>query len=120
MGAARASKAGSIVVLVASAALVVSAVPGVSWADPPPLGSACTIEGTSGPDVLNGTSGSDVICGNGGEDTIKGLGGDDLILGGNGSDTIDGGAGEDDLRGGAGEDTLTGGDRRRRDLRRRR
>ncbi|WP_322938358.1 beta strand repeat-containing protein [Nocardioides bizhenqiangii] len=92
----------------ASAALVVSAVPSVSWADPPPMGSACTIEGTAGPDVLNGTSGSDVICGKGGDDTLKGLGGDDLILGGFGGDTIDGGSGDDDVRGGAGDDTLNG------------
>ena len=108
MGAARASKAGSIVVLVASAAMVLPGAPGVSWADPPPLGSACTIDGTAGPDILNGTSGSDVICGNGGDDTLKGLGGDDLILGGNGNDTIDGGSGDDDLRGGNGDDTLSG------------
>lgn len=105
---ARASKAGPIVLLVATAALVLPVAPGVSWADPPPLGSACTIDGTGGPDVLNGTAGSDVICGNGGDDTLKGLGGDDLIVGGFGNDTIDGGAGDDDVRGGAGDDTVNG------------
>lgn len=105
---ARASKAGPIVLLVATAALVLPVAPGVSWADPPPLGSACTIDGTGGPDVLNGTAGSDVICGNGGDDTLKGLGGDDLIVGGFGNDTIDGGSGDDDVRGGAGDDTVNG------------
>jgi Ca2+-binding RTX toxin-like protein len=108
MGAA-ASKTGPIYLLVAAAVLVLPTVPGVSWADPPPVGSACTIEGTAGPDTLTGTSGSDVICGNGGDDTIKGLGGDDLLIGGNGADDIDGGGGEDDIRGGGGDDTLLGG-----------
>jgi len=105
---ARASKAGPIVLLVTAAALALPAAPGVSWADPPPLGSACTINGTAGPDVLNGTSGSDVICGKGGDDTLKGFGGDDLIIGGLGTDTIDGGSGDDHLRGGAGDDTVSG------------
>ncbi len=108
MGAAR-TKTGSLFVLALSAALVLPVTPGVGWADPPPVGSACTIEGTAGPEVLTGTGESDVICGKGGDDTIKGLGGDDLIMGGPGNDTVDGGSGADDLRGETGDDILTGG-----------
>lgn len=51
-------------------------------------GSACTITGTVGADVLTGSSGADVICGLAGDDVIKGLGGDDVVIGGPGLDTI--------------------------------
>ncbi len=92
------------------------------------LDSTCTIEGTSGDDVLVGTPGRDVICGLGGDDEIRGLGGNDEIRGGAGDDTrlaggpgtdrilgqagddkLFGNAGNDILRGGAGQDRLVGG-----------
>jgi TolB protein len=47
--------------------------------------AACTITGTSGPDVLAGTPGNDVICGLGGRDMITGRGGTDIISGGRGA-----------------------------------
>ncbi|HET8527048.1 MAG TPA: hypothetical protein VFM81_10490, partial [Actinomycetota bacterium] len=60
---------------------------------PPPL--ACTIQGTSDPDVLVGTAGSDVICGGGGGDVLVPNGGVDTIDGGNGFDfvSLDGASG---------------------------
>ncbi len=109
MGLGHVSKTGLIVVLMATGTLAVPAMPWVASADPPPPGSACTITGTVGPDILTGTPGDDVICGLGGDDDIVGLDGDDLIIGGGGDDTIDGGDGKDDLRGGPGLDTITGG-----------
>jgi Ca2+-binding RTX toxin-like protein len=69
----------------------------------------CTIEGTSGPDVLRGTPGSDYICGYGGADVIRGLGGNDRILGGGGNDRILGGGGPDRILGGPGDDRILGG-----------
>lgn len=66
----------------------------------------CTIEGTSGPDVLRGTAGPDLICGFGGDDTIYAGGGADVVLGGDGDDRIDGGAGADRLFGAYGNDVL--------------
>jgi Ca2+-binding RTX toxin-like protein len=81
-------------------------------------GSACTIIGTNGPDVLNGTAGDDVMCGLAGDDTINAGGGHDVVFGGLGNDTIDGGSGNDALlgqenndvlRGGIGDDRLFGG-----------
>lgn len=110
MGAARASKAGSFVVLVAAAALVLPTVQSVGWSAPPPSNAACTVVGTNGPDTLTGTSGSDVICGRDGDDTITALGGDDLVRAGGGNDDVNGGAGTDRLVGGAGDDTLNGSD----------
>ena len=73
------------------------------------LETTCTIEGTSGDDVLTGTPGADVICGLGGNDEIRGAGGDDEIRGGAGDDTIGGGSDQDLLYGGAGTDTIYGG-----------
>jgi len=91
-------------------------------------GSACTIVGTPGDDVLEGTAGPDVMCGRGGDDVLSGHGGDDVLVGGDGADVLvggdgndlldggndadrlDGGAGEDNLNGGHGNDVLTGGD----------
>ncbi|KAA1417771.1 tandem-95 repeat protein [Nocardioides humilatus] len=90
------------------AAFFVPAAPWQAAATPPPLGSTCTIEGTTGPDTLDGTAAADVICGYGGDDTIDGLGGDDLIIGGAGDDNLLGGDGIDDIRGNGGTDTLTG------------
>jgi|GEM_PF-5103949 len=70
---------------------------------------ACTIEGTSGPDILFGTDGDDVICGFGGDDTIHGRGGNDLIIAGDGNDTAHGGRGADVFFGGDGSDEFDGG-----------
>lgn len=109
MSSARASRIGTFLLAAATAALFVPAVPGAASATPPPLGSACTIEGTTGPDTLDGTPGDDVICGYAGDDTIDGMGGDDLIIGGAGVDVLEGGDGADDVRGGTGEDIITGG-----------
>jgi Ca2+-binding RTX toxin-like protein len=69
---------------------------------------ACTITGTSGPDILFGTSGRDVICGLGGNDRIDGLGGNDILIGGPGADQLNGGDGNDLLYGGPGNDKLQG------------
>ena len=92
------------------------------------LDRSCTIEGTSGDDVLEGTPGADIICGRGGNDTIRpGEGADevrggegddrvagspdqDLIIGQDGNDTLYGGDGYDIIRGNAGEDKLVGGE----------
>jgi Ca2+-binding RTX toxin-like protein len=68
----------------------------------------CTINGTSGDDLLIGTDGDDVICAGTGHDVIDGQGGNDLILGGDGDDVIDGGSGEDEIIGSRGEDILSG------------
>lgn len=108
MVVARASRSGLFLLAAATAALFVPAVPGAAGVTPPPLGSACTIEGTTGADTLDGTPGDDVICGYAGDDTIDGKGGDDLIIGGAGDDNLLGGDGADDIRGGTGTDTLTG------------
>ncbi|NND02070.1 MAG: choice-of-anchor D domain-containing protein, partial [Acidimicrobiia bacterium] len=70
---------------------------------------ACTILGTSGPDVLIGTIGPDVICGFGGNDEIKGMGGNDVIFGGNGFDRLYGGAGTDYIEGNGKGDFIMGG-----------
>jgi Ca2+-binding RTX toxin-like protein len=79
---------------------------------------ACTITGTSGPDVLIGTSGRDVICGLGGNDRLSGSGGNDVVIGwpgddvlggGDGNDVVFGGPGNDRLQGDAGRDTVYGG-----------
>lgn len=67
---------------------------------------ACTIKGTSGPDVLFGTNGNDVICGYGGNDRLFGLGGNDVLIGGPGNDYLEGDAGHDTLLGGTGNDTF--------------
>jgi hypothetical protein len=74
--------------------------------NPPPVGSRCTIPGTSGANIINGTAGRDVICGRGGNDRINGRGGHDLLLGGGGADRITGGGGRDAMYGGSGNDTL--------------
>ena len=75
----------------------------------PPAGSACTIIGSPGPDVISGTPGHDVICGRGGNDTIRGGADHDLILGSGGADRIYGQRGRDRIVGGAGNDRLDGG-----------
>jgi hypothetical protein len=110
MGVVRTSRAGSIVGLVASAALVLPVLQGISWALPPGPSDPCTVKGTDGPDTLTGTAGDDVICGRGGDDTINGLAGDDVIRAGDGNDVVNGGGGEDRIVGSAGDDALSGGD----------
>jgi M6 family metalloprotease-like protein len=70
----------------------------------------CTIDGTSGPDVLFGTASPDAICGYGGEDILLGGGGGDLLYGGAGNDTLLGGPGNDNEHGGDGDDMFDEGD----------
>lgn len=72
-------------------------------------GTACTITGKAGRDVLRGTPRADVICGRGGNDTLKGLGGNDRLKGGAGNDSLYGGSGRDFLSGGRGRDTCRSG-----------
>jgi hypothetical protein len=67
-------------------------------------GSAATIVGTAGSDVLRGTPGDDVIAGLGGDDRLRGRGGDDLLCGNAGDDRLGGGRGGDSCYGGAGAD----------------
>ena len=78
----------------------------------PPLchGSAVTMYGTFGDDVLVGTPGPDVIHGLKGNDHITGLEGDDVICGSAGDDFIDGGLGNDYVNGGKGNDVVEGFD----------
>lgn len=76
----------------------------VARAIPTCFGTAATIVGTAGADILVGTSGADVIVGLGGDDVIFGLGGDDRICGGPDADRIDGGSGNDLISGGDGQD----------------
>jgi Ca2+-binding RTX toxin-like protein len=71
-------------------------------------GSACTITGTAGNDVLLGTPQDDVICGLEGDDSVRAEGGNDLVLGGGGDDRLLGGPGDDDLMGEGGDDELVG------------
>jgi Ca2+-binding RTX toxin-like protein len=106
---------GKIMLLVASAALIVLLARGVAW--------AVTKVGTNGDDHLPGTNGSDTLVGRGGADSIRGRDGKDVITGGSGGDwLLHGGAGADVITGGPGsdlmfdgplrdsdEDTLTGG-----------
>jgi Ca2+-binding RTX toxin-like protein len=68
----------------------------------------CTINGTSGPDILVGTKGRDVICGLGGNDVLDGNDGNDILRGGDGRDLLNGGNGNDVLAGGPGSDKLQG------------
>jgi uncharacterized delta-60 repeat protein len=85
--------------------------------DPPCLGRAATITGTSGRDSLKGTRRADVINGLGGADTVTGAGGADLLCGGAGRDNLRGGKGDDRTDGGPGRDRCAGGpgkDSRRR------
>ena len=82
------------------------------------LGTACTITGTPGADVLVGTPGRDVICGGGGKDVLDGGGGNDVLKGGTGADILNGGNGNDALYGGLGSDKLQGDRGARRGLRR--
>ena len=112
----------SIAVLLASAIVIVTSSTSSAWADPAPVlasnGSACTVLGTEGDDVLTGTEGNDVICGLGGNDNISGLegndfldagSGDDIVIAGDGDDTIDAGPGNDTVSADSGNDTVSAG-----------
>ena len=77
-----------------------------AWQPLDPGPPACTLWGTSGPDLLVGSEGIDVICGLDGNDTLIGLGGNDRLEGGPGNDWIAGGLGIDLLLGGPGRDRL--------------
>jgi Ca2+-binding RTX toxin-like protein len=72
-------------------------------------GSACTIEGSAGGEVIMGTAGRDVICAKGGNDWIDPRGGNDLVIAGPGNDFVRGSAGADVVKGGLGSDYLVGG-----------
>lgn len=61
-------------------------------------GSAATVSGSRGPELIRGTSGNDVIAALGGDDVIRGLGGDDIVCAGPGRDRVSGGAGTDVCR----------------------
>ena len=69
-------------------------------------GATCTIQGTSGPDILFGNHWSDVICGYGGNDILYGDAGGDILYGGPGNDTLAGGLGNDSEYGGDGDDAF--------------
>ena len=71
-------------------------------------GSAVTILGTPGDDVLLGTDGRDVISGLGGNDVIRGFSGRDIICGGPGRDRIFGGRNADLIYGGDEGDRING------------
>lgn len=72
------------------------------------LGSAATITGTSGDDILFGTPGDDVIAALGGNDVVGAGGGNDKICLGSGVDVAEGGQGDDEIEGGADDDLLVG------------
>jgi hypothetical protein len=74
---------------------------------PPP--GPCTINGTTGADILVGTAGNDVICAKAGDDIVRAKAGDDVVKAGRGNDLAKGGMGDDLLRGGPGKDILRGG-----------
>jgi Ca2+-binding RTX toxin-like protein len=72
-------------------------------------GQLATVVGTGSADTLRGTNGDDVIAAKGGDDSVRGLSGDDVVCGGAGADVIRGQGGDDTLRGGHGTDELRGG-----------
>lgn len=74
-----------------------------------PARERCTIEGSTGNDILRGGRRDDVICGGLGNDTIRGGAGDDILRGGLGNDTLRGDSGDDYLFGGPGNDNMLGG-----------
>ncbi|NDW44236.1 calcium-binding protein [Ruegeria sp. PrR005] len=59
--------------------------------------------------TLIGTPGNDVLTGNGGNDTLRGLDGADRLVALEGDDSLEGGDGADILNGGDGNDTIIGG-----------
>ena len=72
-------------------------------------GSAATVRGSSGSDVLRGTQRADRLVGLGGRDVLRGLGGNDRLAGGAGDDRLYGDAGNDRVDGGRGIDRFFGG-----------
>lgn len=72
-------------------------------------GTAATMLGGAGDDVLWAGDAADRLEGGAGNDNLWGGGGSDSLLGGEGADRLNGSVGDDMLEGGAGADTLTGG-----------
>ncbi|MGF7173000.1 Calx-beta domain-containing protein [Azospirillum doebereinerae] len=72
-------------------------------------GTAASLTGSAGRDVLIGGTLNDTLTGGGGEDFLSGGLGSDLLLGGAGNDLLAGGAGADTLTGGAGADVFAFG-----------
>ena len=73
-------------------------------------GSADTLAGSLGADLVRGYEGDDTLDGLAGDDWLVGDGGNDIMAGGDGTDTLLGGAGNDELAGDGGNDRLRGGD----------
>jgi Ca2+-binding RTX toxin-like protein len=73
------------------------------------LGSADTLFGSTGDDVLWGDAGSDEIGAGDGNDAVLGGAGNDKIWGGDGNDTLNGGSDHDRIVPGLGTDGLAGG-----------
>ena len=80
--------------------------------------AAVAVSGTAGNDVLvannagtasslSGNDGNDILWGGAGADTLNGGAGNDVLRGGAGTDFLIGGAGNDQLVGGAGADIFT-------------
>ncbi len=69
------------------------------------LGSAMTVTGSTGDNVIIGSNGADTIDGGDGQDTLLGGAGNDTLNGGTGNDVLNGGTGNDSMTGGAGDDT---------------
>ena len=69
------------------------------------LGSAMTVTGSDGDNVIIGSNGADTIDGGDGQDTLLGGAGNDTLIGGLGNDVLNGGTGNDTMTGGAGDDT---------------
>jgi Ca2+-binding RTX toxin-like protein len=90
-----------VVVAVALAILMTTALAGVAW--------AATLVGTDEPDRLIGSPNNDKILGHGGNDKIGGREGDDYIRGGGGNDYIEGHSGDDHIIPGPGADEHTKG-----------
>jgi beta-glucanase (GH16 family) len=101
--------ASSIAVAAVASVLGLIGLSGAAGATKTVTGHACTIVGTSKPEVIKGTSRADVICSLAGNDVIYGLGGDDILDGGPGNDKIFGGSGNDQIFGGSGSDAVDGG-----------
>jgi Ca2+-binding RTX toxin-like protein len=69
------------------------------------LGSAMTVTGSDGDNLIIGSNGNDSIDGGDGNDTLIGGRGNDTLIGGLGDDVLNGGTGNDIMTGGAGNDT---------------
>jgi len=69
------------------------------------LGSAMTVTGSAGDNVIIGSNGADTIDGGAGNDTLHGGAGNDQLIGGTDNDVLNGGTGNDTMTGGLGDDT---------------